>query len=66
MEAGEVVSLDFYSTRHLAVVEYSTEEEALNVTNFFLCRTYFHVDNIYVYCTYVYMYIFAHISELSQ
>jgi hypothetical protein len=36
MEAGEVVSFDFDSARHLALVEYSTEEEALNVTNFSL------------------------------
>lgn len=30
MEAGEIVSFDFYNTRHLAVVEYSTEEAAQN------------------------------------
>lgn len=30
MEAGEVVRFDFYNTRHLAVVEYSTEEAAQN------------------------------------
>jgi hypothetical protein len=35
MEAGEVVSFDFYNTRHLAIVEYSTEEAAQNVTNFY-------------------------------
>jgi hypothetical protein len=40
-EAGEVINFDFYSTRHLAVVEYSTEEEALNVTNLFLWYYWF-------------------------